>query len=66
MAWYRAYLLNDRRRIVDVEEFRSESDESALDAARAVLKRRGNFPAFELWQEARPISLYPHGPAAAA
>lgn len=66
MAWYRAYLLNDSRRIVDVEEFRSESDASALDAAWAVLKRRGNFPAFELWQEARPISLYPRGPAVAA
>lgn len=66
MSWYRAYFLNDRRSIVDVEEFRSASDALALEAAWALLRRRGNFPAFELWQEARPISLYPQGQAIAA
>lgn len=66
MSWYRTYFLNDRRRIVDVEEFSSSSDAQALEAASALLRQRGNFPAFELWQGARPIFLYPQGQAVAA
>ncbi len=64
MSWYRVYFLNDRRRIVDVNEIRSESDERALAQARALITSRGNFSAFELWQEARPIFLYPQHQAA--
>jgi hypothetical protein len=64
MAWYRVYFLNERRRISDVAEIRSPSDEQALDDARALLTRRGTFSAFELWQEARPIFLYPQSQAA--
>ena len=59
MAWYRAYFLNNSRRISDVEEFRSASDEQALQQAQSLLSARGIFTAFELWQEARPIFLYP-------
>jgi hypothetical protein len=59
MAWYRAYFLNRSRRISDVEEFRSASDDQALDEAQCLLTRRANFMGFELWQEARPIVLYP-------
>ncbi|HLI22988.1 MAG TPA: hypothetical protein VKV32_17830 [Stellaceae bacterium] len=66
MSWYRAYFLNDHRRIVDVEEFRSFSDAQALKEASALLEKRGNFPAFELWQGARPISLYPQNRSVAA
>jgi hypothetical protein len=66
MAWYRAYFLNDCRRIVDVEEFRSASDELALGRAHDLLALRGRFRAFELWQEARPVLLYPQSRPAAA
>jgi hypothetical protein len=59
MAWYRAYFLNNTRRITDVEEFRSPSDEQALKQANLLLCARGIFMAFELWQEARPVFLYP-------
>ena len=62
MSWYRAYFLNDNRRISDVEEFRSPSDEQALIQAQSLLSARGIFLAFELWQDARPILLYPHQP----
>ena len=64
MAWYRVYFLNNSRRISDVAEIRSSSDQQALDDARALLTRRGDFPAFELWQEARPIFLFPQTQAA--
>jgi hypothetical protein len=64
MAWYRAYFLNDSRRISDVEEFRSVSDDEALGQAQSLLTRRGNFMGFELWQGARPIWLYPQSRAA--
>jgi hypothetical protein len=64
VAWYRVYFLNSRHRIVDVDEYRSDSDDSALGQARALLARRGNFSAFELWQEARPVQLWPRYQAA--
>ena len=57
MAWYRAYFLNGRRRISDVHEFRSESDEQALVEARAMLTKRERFLGIELWQEERPVFL---------
>lgn len=64
MAWYRAYFLNDKRSISDVEEFKSESDEQALARARVMLAARASFVAVEIWQEARPVSLYPQSVAA--
>jgi hypothetical protein len=64
MSWYRAYFLNANRRISDVEEFASVSDEQALDRARALLTNRGPFLGVELWQGARPIYLHPQGIAA--
>jgi hypothetical protein len=59
MSWYRAYFLNDSRRISDVAEFASASDDSALDQARALLTGRSRFIGFELWQESRPVLLHP-------
>lgn len=59
MAWYRAYFLNNSRRISDVAEFRCASDEQALEQAQSMLSARRIFMAFELWQDARPILLYP-------
>lgn len=64
MSWYRAYFLNANRRISDVEEFASASDEQALDRAQALLTNRGNFLGVELWQGARPIYLHPQDVAA--
>jgi hypothetical protein len=64
MSWYRAYFLNANRRISDVEEFASLSDEQALDRAQALLTDRRHFKAVELWQGARPIYLHPQGIAA--
>jgi len=64
MSWYRAYFLNANRRISDVEEFVSLSDEQALDRAQALLTDRRHFSAVELWQGARPIYLHPQGIAA--
>ncbi len=66
MAWYRVYFLNNKRRISDVEEFASASDEQALDRAQELLNDRRYFMGVELWQGARPIYLYPQGVAAAA
>jgi hypothetical protein len=59
MAWYRAYFLNGNRHISDVEEFKSGSDEQALEQARDLLAARHEHYAVELWQEARPVYLYP-------
>lgn len=59
MSWYRAYFLNDRRRIADVEEFRSNSDAQAVEQAEALTASRRDAFGFELWQGARPIVLYP-------
>ena len=64
MSWYRAYFLNASRRISDVEEFTSASDEQALDRAQALLTDRRHFTGVELWQGARPIYLCPQGIAA--
>jgi hypothetical protein len=66
MSWYRAYFLNANRRISDVEEFASLSDEQALDRAQAFLTDRRHCLGVELWQGARPIYLHPQGIAAAA
>jgi hypothetical protein len=63
MAWYRAYFLNNSRRISDVEEFACASDEQALDRAQELLTRRGRFRGVELWQGARPILLQPQAAA---
>ncbi len=59
MAWYRAYFLNGKRHISDVEEFKSGSDELAMVQARDLLAQRREHFAFELWQEARPVYLDP-------
>jgi hypothetical protein len=59
MAWYRAYFLNGSRRISDVEEFPSPSDDQALGEAQSRLAHRGSFMGVELWQGARPVFLYP-------
>jgi hypothetical protein len=59
MAWYRAYFLNQNRHISDVEEFKSASDDQAMAQARDLLAQRQEHFAFELWQEARPVYLYP-------
>ena len=59
MAWYRAYFLNSKRRISDVEEFKGDSDIDALAQANEMLTTRKGFVAIELWQEARPVLLYP-------
>lgn len=64
MSWYRAYFLNDRRRIADVEEFRSGSDAQAVERAQALTLGRRDAIGFELWQEARPIILYPQSQVA--
>jgi hypothetical protein len=65
MAWYRAYFLNSNRRISDVEEFKSDSDDQALAKAHDLLaNHRKTFMAVELWQEARPVSLYAQSRAA--
>jgi hypothetical protein len=65
MAWYRAYFLNNNRHISDVAEFQSTSDEQAMIDAHALLAKRAYHVAVELWQEARPILLYPQALAAA-
>jgi hypothetical protein len=64
MAWYRAYFLNQKRRISDVEEFKSGSDDEAMTHAHTMLATRAAFIAVELWQEARPVFLYPQHQAA--
>lgn len=66
MSWYRAYFLNNARRISDVEEFASGSDQQALDRAQELLADRRHFAGVEVWQGARPIALAPQGVAAAA
>ncbi len=66
MSWYRAYFLNNNRRISDVEEFASGSDQLALDRAQELLADRRHFAGVEVWQGARPIYLNPQGVAAAA
>jgi len=64
MSWYRAYFLNAQRRISDVAEFASASDEQALDRAQTLLTDRGHFAGVELWQGARPVYLGPQVAAA--
>lgn len=59
MAWYRAYFLNNDRRISDVAEFQSTSDEQATIDAHQLLAKRVRHIAVEIWQEARPIFLSP-------
>ncbi|HEV8015353.1 MAG TPA: hypothetical protein VGP48_07450 [Stellaceae bacterium] len=65
MAWYRAYFINRKRRICDVQEFRSDSDEQALTEAHDMLAQRAHLVAVELWQEARPVFLDLRGVAEA-
>ena len=64
MSWYRAYFLDAKRRIADVEEFASASDAQALERAQTLLIERRHFMGVELWQGGRPIYLCPKGVAA--
>jgi hypothetical protein len=66
MVWYRAYFLNRDQRISDVAEFKSASDEQAMTHAEVLLAGRGYFSGVEVWQDARPVSLYPDRQIAAA
>ena len=59
MSWYRVYFLNGQRRICDVAEFRSPSNETALQHGRKLLQNRPYFCGIELWQENRPVFIYP-------
>jgi hypothetical protein len=59
MNWYRVYFLNEQRRVCDVAEYRSASDETALQRGLSLLKNRPYFHAFELWHDARPVFVYP-------
>jgi len=59
MAWYRVYFLNQRHRISDVAEFKSVSDEQAMIHAEVLLANRRYFIGVEVWQDARPVSLFP-------
>ena len=59
MNWYRAYFVSKERRICEVVEYASSSDDAALDHGRGLLTTRPEFAGIEIWQGARPLLLYP-------
>ncbi len=65
MDWYRAFFVSKQRRICEVVEYLSASDDAALDHGRGLLTARPEFAGIEIWQGARPLLLYPLGHAAA-
>lgn len=65
MNWYRAYFVSKERRICEVVEYVSASDETALHHGRHLLTTRPEFAGIEIWQGPRPLLLYPQGQAVA-
>jgi hypothetical protein len=59
MNWYRAYFVSKERRICEVVEYVSGSDDAALNHGRGLLTTRPEFAGIEIWQGARPLLLYP-------
>jgi len=65
MNWYRAYFVSKERRICEVVEYMSASDDEALGHGRGLLTTRPEFAGIEIWQGARPLLLYPQNQAVA-
>lgn len=65
MNWYRAFFVSKERRICEVVEYLSASDDEALDHGRSLLTTRPEFAGVEIWQGARPLLLYPQNQAVA-
>jgi len=65
MDWYRAYFVSKERRICEVVEYVSASDDAALAHGRGLLTARPEFAGIEIWQGTRPLLLYPQSQGAA-
>ncbi len=65
MNWYRAYFVSKERRIREVAEYISASDDAALNHGRGLLRTRPEFAGIEIWQGTRPVLLYSQGHTAA-
>jgi len=61
--WYRAYLLGPNYSITAVEEFGAEHDIDAVTRVNGLALAGSEFAGFELWQEERPVMLYPKSKA---
>jgi hypothetical protein len=60
MGWYRCYFLDDRGKIVSVENIDAPDDEHAKRVATEMLAQRADrYPAIELWQLGRRVLRYP-------
>lgn len=55
MEWYKLYFLDNRDKIVSVENLQCLDDAAAFESAFASLAERPEFPAIELWQGPRKL-----------